>query len=164
MHGDGVSGLRGMAPCQRDSQSKTVQRQANTRAQRIRRALDFAAAASAEKNSSHRMRMYHGVRNLSGGQQEEVMLLASHYSQVLPEAGHAANASLLEFGRLNGIGSGKMYETCRFGRWMGFDLAAQLRYWAGPRCCRILRRLTGGGPRGAETEQLLPQHRTNTSV
>src|SRR5262249_13407155 len=32
MHGDGVSGLRGMAPCQRDSESKTVQCQANTRA------------------------------------------------------------------------------------------------------------------------------------
>ena len=37
--------------------------------------------------------------------------------------------------------------------YLAFDIFCQLRYWAGPRCCRILRRLTGGwGPRVARTD------------
>jgi invasion protein IalB len=33
-------------------------------------------------------------------------------------------------------------EIRRFSEFLAFDLTAQLRYWAGPRCCRNLRRLT----------------------
>jgi len=49
-------------------------------------------------------------------------------------------------------------------RFPAFDLAAQLRYWAGPRCCRNLRRLTvsWGACAAQKTDRLSPQYSIDT--
>jgi hypothetical protein len=108
------------------------------------------------------MQIYHGIRNLIVGR--------PCHKQVMPQTIRAGSQSRQEliiggaFAAQIPLSDTESRETCHFDSRMGFDLAAQLRYWAGPRCCRNLRRLTGRGPHGAETEQLLPQHRTNTPV
>jgi invasion protein IalB len=54
-----------------------------------------------------------------------------------------AVAGSASFARLpRSFGPAKTVEVRHGGGFPAFDLTAQLRYWAGPRCCRNLRRLT----------------------
>ena len=83
------------------------------------------------------MQIYHGIRNLIVGR--------PCHKQVMPQTIRAGSQSRQELIIAQiPLSDTESRETCHFDNRMGFDLAAQLRYWAGPRCCRNLRRLTGG--------------------
>jgi hypothetical protein len=89
MHGDDVRGVRGVARRQHDSQEKTPQCGTKTSARRSSsQARGCASTISAGENSTHRMQIYHGIRNLIVGR--------PCHKQVMPQTIRAGSPSRQE--------------------------------------------------------------------